>query len=349
MSSPQGAADADGAREAAEWVTAMRAGDFDRAWAISDQSLARVRRCGRAKHEGPRHEQRIWRGEELSGRRVLVRCYHGLGDTIQFIRFARPLRHLAREVVVWCQPELVPLVSSVEGVDLAVPLHDGVPNFEFDVDIELMEIPHAIRVDRDQVAMGRPYLKCPPGRVPEPVRQADAMSIGLVWQVGDWDIRRSLPPDECRTLNLPGVQLYSLQRGEAAEAAAQIGAIDISVADIRTLAGRLRALDLVICPDTMVAHLAAALGCETWVMLHSDCDWRWPARGSATPWYPTVRLFHQESEGGWSGVFERVRRALVLHLDRRVGQGRAGVSAAVTGAGLADSRNEAGAGSRRCK
>src|SRR5690348_13438194 len=101
--------------ETNEWIAAMRAGDFERAWSITDHDLARLIRSGRGKHVGPRHEQRIWRGEELGGMKVLVRCYHGLGDTIQFIRFARPLREIAQEVVVWCQPELVTLVSRVDG------------------------------------------------------------------------------------------------------------------------------------------------------------------------------------------------------------------------------------------
>jgi hypothetical protein len=90
------------------WTEAMRAGDFERAWAINDRDLAML--AYPPKHTGPRHLQRIWRGEELRGKDVLVRCYHGLGDTIQFLRFMRPLRDVARRVTVWCQGELLPLV-----------------------------------------------------------------------------------------------------------------------------------------------------------------------------------------------------------------------------------------------
>ncbi len=319
---PQTAADTCGGREMEEWTAAFRAGDFGRAWAISDVSLARLRRRSPAKHEGPRHQQRIWRGEALGGRTVLVRCYHGLGDTIQFIRFARPLRVIARRVVVWCQGELVSLISGVAGVDLALPLDDGVPEVGFDVDIEIMEIPHAIRATHDQVAMRQPYLQ-PPSPVQQNLRHAGRLSIGLVWQTSAWDVRRSFPVHELRQLALPGVQLYSLQRGEAAQDAASIGAIDISVPDLPTLAGRLRALDLVICPDTMVAHLAAALGCQTWIVLPADCDWRWPDRGSRTFWYPTVRLFHQDPDRNWHGVFEEVGQALASYL-KRWGSVRAG-------------------------
>ncbi|MBV9531256.1 MAG: hypothetical protein JO283_09340, partial [Bradyrhizobium sp.] len=127
------------------WIAAMRAGDFARAWQISDCDLAAVRRKDPPKHEGPRHRQRIWRGEPLRSRRVLVRCYHGLGDTIQFARFLSPLRQIASEVILWCQPELLSVMATVDGVDRILPLHDGTPDLDFDVDIEIMEIPHAIR------------------------------------------------------------------------------------------------------------------------------------------------------------------------------------------------------------
>src|SRR4051812_36723603 len=89
MSSPSDA-NAGQAAEKGGWISAMRAGEFERAWAITDRDLATYRQGHEDKHKGPRHLQRIWRGEELRDRRVLVRCYHGLGDTIQFARFLPP-------------------------------------------------------------------------------------------------------------------------------------------------------------------------------------------------------------------------------------------------------------------
>src|SRR5688572_12601302 len=97
-----------------DWVSAMRTGEFERAWTIADRDLATYSQVHGDKHKGPRHLQRIWRGEELLNRRVLVRCYHGLGDTIQFARFLPPLAELAGGLVVWCQPELLPLIERVE-------------------------------------------------------------------------------------------------------------------------------------------------------------------------------------------------------------------------------------------
>jgi hypothetical protein len=293
-----------------DWVAAIRAGDFERVWRIADRDLAALGRAGPIKHEGPRHLQRIWRGEPLQGRRILVRCYHGLGDTLQFARFLLPLRRLAREVIVWCQPELLSLIGEAEGVDRVLPLHDGTPDVKFDVDIEIMEIPHAIRASREQIEMCRPYLRIPCH--PWPAESADSrtVSVALVWDVGNWDRRRVIPPRLLKPLNQTGVQLYSLQRGPAAIAAAEISAIDISTPDIGGLAARLQKMDLCVCPDTMVAHLSAAMGRETWIMLHADCDWRWPASGHRSFWYPTVRLFRQRIPGDWRDVVADVSSAI---------------------------------------
>jgi len=157
------------------WTQAMRVGDFARAWVIADRDLAAL--APPAKHTGPRHLQRIWRGEELVNRRVLVRCYHGLGDTIQFLRFMPALRMIARSVTVWCQPELLPLVKRMEGVGLAIPLDDGAPCTEFDADIEIMEIPHAIRVGRETVEMHAPYLTLPASTVSsQPLEQRGGLT-----------------------------------------------------------------------------------------------------------------------------------------------------------------------------
>jgi len=295
-----------------DWVNAMRAGNFVRAWEISDRHLRSVRDLER--HTGPRHQQVIWRGEELAGKHVLVRCYHGLGDTIQFLRFMPALRRVARTVTLFCQPSLLSIVARAEGVDRVLPLHDGSPETCFDVDIEIMEISHALRVDRSAVAMDRPYLTANEQLATQ--RFAGGLSIGLVWEVGNWDKRRCIPYSLFKQLDMDGVQLYSLQLSPAAGAIDEIGAIDVSTPDIEILAARLKQLDLLICVDTMVAHLACALGCETWILLHSDCDWRWPSAGNRSLWYPTARLFHQSEPGDWDKVMDSVAASVKSRLSR---------------------------------
>jgi hypothetical protein len=292
-----------------DWTSALRANDFERAWSISDRSLREYCVSGAVKHTGERHHQRIWRGEALAGKRVLVRCYHGLGDTLQFIRFAKPLRAVAREVVVWAQPELVYLLRNVEGVDSVLPLHDGTPAVSYDVDIEVMELAHALRATPQMIASRAPYLPQParrPRRMPP-----EPFTIGLVWEAGNWDRRRSVEPKLlARLASETGAQLYSLQQGRARQLASTIPAQDIAVADLGDLAGVLMELDLIITVDTMVAHLAGALGVRVWTMLHAECDWRWPASGRKTVWYPTMKLFHQTSCGDWNSVVTEIIREL---------------------------------------
>jgi len=306
-----------------DWTAAMRAGDFERAWAITDRDNARLSRDDSHKHEGPRHQQRIWRGEPLRDRRILVRCYHGLGDTIQFSRFLPELARYADELSVWCQNPLIPLIEGLDGLERVLPLHDGCPEVDYDVDIEIMEVAQAIRAGRDLIEPIGPYLRLPETSLPNcrsliwNGRCRTAIAVGLVWEVGDWDKRRSLPVSLLGRLAMEGVQLYSLQLGSAAQVASTIGAVDISTPDIIALGRRIIDLDLIVCVDTMVAHLAGALWQEAWVLLHADCDWRWPSSGAASIWYPSIRLFHQRHAGRWDEVIDEVREALAQRTAER--------------------------------
>src|SRR4051812_8217978 len=193
-----------------DWTAAMRAHDFARAWEINDRDLAQRIAAGDPKHRGPRHLQHIWRGEPLAGRRVLVRCYHGLGDTLQFIRYAAHLAAIAREVIVWCQPQLIPLLSGVAGIDRLLPLHDGAPDVAYDVDIEVMELPYAFRSTLDSIPATVPYIEVEPA----PLARDERLAVGVVWSVGNWETTRSVPPELLAPLaSVPGVALHALQRG----------------------------------------------------------------------------------------------------------------------------------------
>lgn len=283
-----------------EWVGAVRAGRFDRAWQISDALLHERTARGGSKHDGPRAQQQIWRGEPFDGARVLLRCYHGLGDTIQFIRFAPQLRARARELIVWCQPELLDLIAGVRGVDRVLPLHDGAPNVAYDVDVESMELPHALRV-ADDVGRAVPYLRA--GIEPHGGRE-DEVHVGIVWQAGDWGQTRSAPLDALAPLTqVPGVRLHALHPG-AVTGGLPIG--DLSTARIDRLAARMRGLDLIVSVDTMAAHLAGALGLRVWTLLRAQCDWRWESAGETSRWYPTMRLFRQRRPDDWGPVVREV-------------------------------------------
>jgi hypothetical protein len=295
-----------------DWMAAMRAGDFARAWAINDRDLARRVAERTPKHKGPRHLQHIWRGEPLEGARVLVRCYHGLGDTIQFIRFAKPLRQIAREVIVWAQPELLSLIKNVEGVDRVLPLHDGAPEADYDIDIEIMELAYALRATQRCISQAVPYLRLPErsSSVGLCTFGAGKFHVGIVWRAGDWDQRRSVELSRLAPLaSIESVRLHLLQPTHVSERPLSFGADDCTSADIADVAATLTQLDLVLTVDTMMAHLAGAMGGRVWTMLCRDCDWRW-GTGTNSPWYPSMRLFRQPRAGEWSAVIEEISSQL---------------------------------------
>ena len=284
-----------------KWIEAMRSGDFAAAWKISDRLL--LTRGAEDQFQLPRWRQSIWDGSDVAGKRVLVRCYHGLGDTIHFIRYAALLKKIAAEVIVWVQPSLIPVLGGVAGIDRMLPLHDGSPDVEYDVDIELSELPHLFRTTLENIPAEVPYVFVDPAVLASDGR----MRVGLIWRSGDWDERRSIPFSQVQRLSqVSGVEWHILQREPlAAGWDGNFGVIsggDNPLDDARVM----RALDLVISVDTMTAHLAGALGVNTWTLLPTDADWRWMRERSDSPWYPTMRLFRQPAPGRWDLVIDEL-------------------------------------------
>lgn len=296
------------------WVEAMMRGDFAAAWRVSDSLLHTTRTQDH--HVVPRHLQNIWDGRPVAGKRVLVRCYHGLGDTIQFIRYAPLLKQVAAEVIVWAQASLIPLLRTVKGIDQLLPLHDGTPDVEYDVDLELGELPYLFRTTLATVPAEVPYLHVAPALLPH----SKKLKVGLIWESGDWATDRSISFQTIQRLaDVQGVEWHILQR-DARNAGwdGKLGVIsggDNPLDDARIM----RALDLVISVDTMTAHLAGALGRKTWTLLPFNADWRWMKDRNESPWYPTMRLFRQKRAGAWEEVIAKVAEELkkVVARDRR--------------------------------
>ena len=294
------------------WMEAMLRGDFPVAWKISDGLITR-----RQNRRMPRHEQSIWNGTPVAGKRVLVRCYHGLGDTIQFIRYAALLKRVAAEVIVCVQPSLIPLLRSVAGIDQLLPLHEGEPDVAYDVDVELNELPYVFRTTLENIPADVPYLHAAISPLPA---AEGTIRVGLIWQSGEWNPSRSIPFPLLRPLaKLPGIQWHILQRH--AHSAGWNGDFGVLSGGNNPLddARIMRALDLVISVDTMTAHLAGALGRQTWTLLPFKPDWRWMNDRDDSPWYPTMHLFRQQRERDWNEVIEEVARELTkaVALSRR--------------------------------
>ncbi len=289
---------------AAAWDAAMRAGAFEAAWSVNDAVLAARDPADRDDPGAPYHQRWVWDGRPFDGRRVLVRCYHGLGDTLQFWRYLAPLRARAASLTVEVQPELLALLAGSPGPDRLVPFDPAHPAPPQECDIEIMELAHALRL-RPPPA---PYLHVPPMERPEA-----GPLIGLCWSAGGWDPRRSMPLGLLR--DLPGC-LISLQRGEAAAGSGLPDPLHQSPSVLRT-AQLMMTLDAVVTVDTMVAHLAGALGRPTFLLLQHRADWRWMEGRSDSPWYPSMRLYRQAVAGEWRAPVARLRH----DLQRAIGAG----------------------------
>jgi hypothetical protein len=285
----------------------MRRGEFSAAWRVSDSLLRRRPALACADAHLPRHQQVIWNGAPLAGKRVLVRCYHGLGDTIQFIRYIPLLKTVAAQVTVWAQPTLLTLLSTGCGIDRILPLHDGAPDCEYDVDVEVMELPYVFRTTLETIPAEIPYFHVDGAGIDD-----SKVKIGIVWRGGDWDPRRDVPFSlMTRLADVDGISFYVLQQdANGSEQHDRFRMILPKAGDALTTARIMRALDLVISVDTMPAHLAGSLGIPTWILLQKDADWRWMRNRNDSPWYPTMRLFRQQRAGDWEPVIAEIELQL---------------------------------------
>ncbi|TSK04510.1 MAG: tetratricopeptide repeat protein [Geobacter sp.] len=263
----------------------------------------------------------VWRGEDLCGRTILLQCEQGLGDTLQFVRYAPLVAERGGRVVVRCQlPILKSLIARVPGVSAVCAPGEAIPPCELQV--QLASLPHLFGTTLEAMPPWRPYL------IPDPRRAAlwdlvleegARLRVGLVWRGGPLPRNRACPFKEFALLaDMDGVAFFSLQLGEAPDPEI-LAAADLSprIGDFDDSAAIVAGLDLLVTVDTAAAHLAGGMGAPVWLMLPHSCDWRWFADRDDSPWYPTMRIFRQERPGDWQGVLRRVRAGIEEKLKRR--------------------------------
>ena len=266
-----------------------------------------------------------WDGAPLEGRTILLYAEQGLGDTLQFVRYAPLVNDRGGRVVVECQKALWRLLGRCQGIDELVPQGASLP--PFDVHCPLPSLPGIFRTSLETVPAPVPYVFADRDLVEQwrkEVSQWDGMKVGIVWKGNPkytHDRQRSIPLKCFSALALvAGVKLFSLQKGSGAlvsegESSELQGSfpvvdwtarLDEAAGPFMDTAAIIRSLDLVIAPDTSIAHLAGALGTPVWLALATVPDWRWLIDREDSPWYPNTRLFRQRRRGDWAEVFERM-------------------------------------------
>ncbi len=302
-------------------------GNFQVGWREYEGRATNQSRAGNRALRRPR-----WLGDaDIAGKTILVHCEQGLGDTIQFARYVKPLRQKGARVLFAPQPCLKELMGSLGDVDL-VDVEDR--DLRFDYHCPLLSLPLAFKTDHDSIPVQIPYLFAGPQGAKDWADKigGHGFKIGICWQgaTTKMDAGRSFHVREFLPLSqIPGVRLISLHKGEGEaqlltlpDGVVQMLGRDFDAGPNAFLdtAAVMEGLDLIVTSDTAIAHLAGALGRPTWVALQYVPDWRWLLDRNDSPWYPTMRLFRQQRLGDWEGVFSEIQLALI---ERMQSAGRA--------------------------
>ena len=280
-------------------------------------------------HRSPRiFRQPRWQGEPLEGRRVLLHAEQGLGDTIQFCRYATLVAARGGAAILQVQAPVEGLMRSLPAVragQVEIALL-GAKLPEFDLECPLMSLPAVFGTTVETVPWPGAYLEADPELAAERLAKFPRLRfqdspraqhrVGLAWAGNPCykaDRQRSMKLNTLLPLlRIPGINWISLQKGEAAEQLAGLAGAALvwdgssGDRDLAETAAQLATLDLVITTDTCIAHLAGAMAKPVWILLPHLADWRWMQETETTPWYPTAKLFRQGSPGDWAGVLDRV-------------------------------------------
>ena len=287
------------------------------------------------------HDYPLWSGREsLVDKTILLYAEQGLGDTLQFCRYASLVAQLGGRVILECEASLFELLRTLEGVDhLIIQGAEGALP-EFDYQCPLMTLPRVFRTTLDSIPNNVPYLSARADKVLDWSKklttdfESKALrrpKVGLVWSGGFradqpelWAVnkRRNVSLSAFATFADLPIDFYSLQKGALAEAeltellslqwaGPHIRNYTAGLKDFSDTAALIANLDLVISVDTSTAHLSAAMGKPTWVLNRYDTCWRWLLNRADSLWYPSVKLYRQSKIGQWDDVITSVKRDLL--------------------------------------
>lgn len=267
------------------------------------------------------YRQPLWLGEQdISGKTLFIHCEQGLGDTLQFCRYARLAEGLGATVIMEVQKPLVGLLRQLSPtIQIIVP--EQLPP-EFDYYCPLLSLPLAFGTELGTIPSAHPYLEADATlrqRWSDRLPEKTGRRIGVAWSGNPGyrnDASRSIDLATFQTLLDCDAEWVCLQKDIRRDDLAVLGTsggiafFGDDLGDFSDTAALCDLMDLVITVDTSVAHLAAAMGKPVWLLLSYNPDWRWMLERDDTPWYPTVRLFRQQRTNTWTDVLDQVKREL---------------------------------------
>lgn len=295
-------------------------GDFAEGWALYEWRWKSKFFTSPVRH----FSQELWLGDiDIAGKTILVHAEQGFGDIIQFYRYLAELQKLDCKVIFEAPVPLIPLLAAAQTDNFQIiPWGSSRPHF--DVHCPLMSLPHALKATVQTIPAAVPYLFSPAGKLEHWRTKLGSKTkprVGLAWSgnPGNKITRRNIPLALLLPKLSPRVEWHSLQKDVREDDRPSLKSfpamVDFtaSLNDFSDTAALLAELDLVISVDTVVAHLAGALGKPVWILLHFHPDSRWLRDRTDTPWYPTARLFRQTHSGDWGDVLDQVSRELDAH------------------------------------
>lgn len=259
-----------------------------------------------------------WRGEPTANKRLLLISEGDYGDIFQFVRFTKTLKKNGAHITLYTKKELIPLMRQQPYIDTVVSTLP--PSHAIDYWISLMSVPAIVCKSESTLSADMPYITIDADAITRNKQYINqhTLNIGICWQA-DASNDANRPPLARRSIDdnlfdlflLPGVTLYPLQKKHYDTD------FDVVHGSFVDTAGLMHHLDLIITVDTAIAHLAGALGKQTWVLLPYKSDWRWMLERNDTPWYPTMTLFRNDSTTDWQSLCTDVAQTLAELLESK--------------------------------
>jgi hypothetical protein len=257
----------------------------------------------------------MWDGQSFQNQTLLLYSEQGLGDTFQFVRYARYVKELGGSVILECPRTTMEVAATARGIDVVVAQGDKLPAFDYHA--SLMSLPYLMGTTLETIPAAIPYLcvpDCSTNRIKIAARPGN-LRVGIAWKAGHDDVgahSRNIPLKHfIELLQIPGINLYSLQVGGGdhdplLDTSVLIENVGAQLETFVQTAEAIDQLDLIISTDTALIHLAAAMGKPTWVVLPYASEWRWLQHRNDSPWYPTVRLYRPGQPNQWHDVFKNI-------------------------------------------